>query len=87
MTRIVLHIDRLVLRGIPPAEIEAFTAALQQELQSQLATPGMAETLSSIGHQARMKVGEVHSPKSSSEGLGQTVAQRIMGGLHPGHDI
>jgi hypothetical protein len=87
MSRIVLHIDRLVLRGIAPAEIEAFTAALRQELQSQLATPGMAETLSNVGHQARMKAGEVHSPKSSSEGLGQTVARRIMDGLHPGHDI
>lgn len=87
MSRVVLHIDRLVLRGISPAEIEAFAAALQQELQRQLAIPGMAETLSRVSHQARIKVGEAHCLKSGSEGLGQAAARRIASGLHPGQGI
>ena len=87
MSRVVLHIDRLVLRGISPTEVEAVTAALQQELQRQLSIPGMAETLSRVGHQARMKIGEAHCLKSGSEGLGQATARRIVSGLHSGQGI
>jgi hypothetical protein len=83
MTRIVLHIDRLVLRGMAPAEVETLTAALTQELERQLARPHMAQTLSRMGHRARIKLGEVHSPAFAAEGLGQAVAQRIIHGLHP----
>jgi hypothetical protein len=87
MSRIVLHIDRLVLRGIEPGDTDAFSTALQAELQRQLAMTGMAETLRGIGQPARIKVGEVRSAKSGHEGLGQAVAQSIASGLYPGHAI
>ncbi|WP_137973104.1 hypothetical protein [Pseudomonas sp. F(2018)] len=86
MTRIVLHIDRLRLRGIAPVEIEALAAELQQELQRQLTAPGMSETLSTVGHQARMKIGEVRYPDYAGEGLGPALARGIVSGLRPGND-
>lgn len=87
MSRIVLHIDRLLLRGIDAGNAEAFSAALQAELQRQLAIAGMAETLSGIGHLARIKAGEVRSTTPGSEGLGQAIGRSIVRGLHPEHDI
>lgn len=87
MSRIVLQIDRLVLRGIESGDAESFATALQAELQRQFAMTGMAETLSSIGQPARIKVGEVRSTTSGHDELGQAVAQSIASGLHPGHAI
>ena len=85
MSRIVLHIDRLVLRGIEPGDAKALSAALQAELQRQLAISGMADTLSDIGQPARIKVGEVRSAGADHQGLGQAIAQRLANELHPGH--
>ena len=41
--KLVLHIDRLVMRGVPAREREAMLASLQTALAHELAQPGVAD--------------------------------------------
>jgi hypothetical protein len=78
MSRIVLHIDRLVLRGIEPNDAESFSAALQAELQRQLATEG-SQALLQHDRQARYRPPPVRlAPQSSSEQFGGAVANQLV---------
>jgi hypothetical protein len=54
MTRLVLHIDRLQLRGIPPEQREAVVAALRDELGRAFAEPGVAEQWAARGDRDRV---------------------------------
>lgn len=49
MSQLVLHIDRLVLRGIDPNDADALAAALQDELQRQLEAAGVLDQLAGLG--------------------------------------
>lgn len=53
--RVHLHIDRLVLRGVPDGQQDALVAALRSELQARLATPGNAGELGSARNVARVQ--------------------------------
>ena len=78
MSRIVLHIDRLVLRGIEPGDAEAFSAALQAELQRQLSAGG-TPALQRHDRLARYRPAPIHlAPHSSSEQFGQAVASQLL---------
>jgi hypothetical protein len=48
--RIYLHIDRLVLRGVPAAQLGALVRALHAEVKRQLAVPGMARAIAPARH-------------------------------------
>lgn len=78
MSRIVLHIDRLVLRGIAPEDASTFAEALQAELQQRLAADG-GQAL--VGHQrqARYRPAPIRlAPHTSSEQFGQAVANQLL---------
>jgi hypothetical protein len=78
MSRIVLHIDRLVLRGIEPDDATAFAEALRAELQRQLTAHG-AQTLQRHDGLARLRPAPVRlAPHSSSELMGQAVATHLL---------
>lgn len=50
MNRIVIHIDRVTLRGVPPGERNRVVAELQESLIHHLSQPGAADRLAGIGH-------------------------------------
>ena len=76
--RIMLHIDRLTLRGIGRAEAADVAAELQTELRRQLTAPGTGQAMVAAGDRYRIKAGRV---KVAADGLagttGQAVAARI----------
>jgi hypothetical protein len=57
MTRVVLHIDRLVLRGVPAAQRDALVASMQQNLRRLLAEPGIVTPLRGLGERDRLRSG------------------------------
>jgi hypothetical protein len=79
--RIVLHIDRLVLRGVDRADAAALSAAIQAELQRRLAGPDSARTLVSDGDRNRINAGSVRIAHGQATGqaAGRAIATRLMG--------
>lgn len=74
MTRLVLHIDRLVLRGVPPGDARALATALQAALQTHLGTPGAFAPAPA----ARLRAGPVRLAAGDGAGtVGQAVASAI----------
>lgn len=81
-TRLILHIDRLVLHGIDRAAAPAIAEQLQAELQRRLAEPGAAERLAAGGHRARLRLGPLApSRESGGHPSGYPFGQVIAGGL------
>ncbi|MDN3556275.1 hypothetical protein [Halomonas maura] len=82
MTRLVLHIDRLVLRGIDPDDAEAISAGLQAELQRRLAAPAAVDALVEGGDRARLRI-QPHvvgqAPASGGRALGSAIADGLAG--------
>ncbi|HEF4760895.1 TPA: hypothetical protein SAN82_003342 [Pseudomonas putida] len=79
MTRIVLHIDRLVLRGIDQADAEAFTQALRDELSRQLETGLVGRGLRTFGDRYRLDAGRIHITRNDdAQALGRAIAARIV---------
>ena len=84
MPRIVLHIDRLVLRGVDRADAAAVSDALQAALRVQLAAQGIA-ALAAHAAVPRLRAGRVPVPQGGGgAALGQAVGTRIAaGGMLP----
>jgi hypothetical protein len=55
MRQLVLHIDRLVLQGVPAQQRERFVAQLQAALAEQFAAPGVAERWAAAGHRVQVR--------------------------------
>lgn len=85
MTRLVLHIDRLVLRGIDPSDAKAISAALQAELQRRLAMPGAVEGLVEGGDRPRIAVGNLRVARGTATGqaASQAIASHLTGRTTP----
>ena len=84
MTDIVLHIDRLVLDGIPLAhgDSRALHAAVEQELSRLLATGAIAPALLTGGAVPRVIAPSIALPgMPSATVLGQRIAAAVHGGL------
>lgn len=82
--RIHLHIDRLVLRGVPPTQRDALVAALRAQLQSQLASPGMASDLGAARHVARVHAqSAVQAAGTDAAAMGRAFADGMLAGLKP----
>jgi hypothetical protein len=81
MKRVMLHINRLVLRGIDRADAQAVSAGLQAELQALLADPRVAGALVNGGNRARVHAGTVDS---SADGSGRNMGKAIAGGIARG---
>lgn len=59
MKRVVVHIDRLVLRGVVGGQDENFAHGLREELARQLADPQAVQQLAAGGNVARLRLGKV----------------------------
>lgn len=81
MTRLVLHVDRLVLRGIDGADPRALAAGLQAELQQLLSAPGAVQALVATGDQARVRGAPVPVPRDAGRQAGQAIATSIAKGV------
>jgi len=82
MTRIVLHIDRLVLRGVDPADAGAVAAALRAELGQRLQRDAAA--LAGQGDRAVLRAGRITlAPGDYGQALGRAVAAGIAGAAAP----
>ncbi|MDB5733106.1 MAG: hypothetical protein JWQ03_3001 [Variovorax sp.] len=81
--RVVLHIDRLVLTGIPQAERDALVHALRDTLAQSMAEPGFAQRLARRGDLATLRVATLPSERraSSAQALGHAAARGIAGSL------
>ena len=81
MTRIVLHIDRLQLRGIAREQRDVVVAALRAELSQAFAQPGVAEQWAVSGHRecVRLRLPQASEPAA----LGRDAARHIAHGAKP----
>jgi hypothetical protein len=81
MTRLVVHIDRLVLHGVAPSQRMAVAQALQQELQRQLAEPGALERWAGLSSRPRLDVAPLPSaalqPAPAGAALGSALARHL----------
>lgn len=82
MNRVVLHIDRLVLRGIDPADAPAVSAGIRTKMESLLGESGIAQTIAGRGDRFRIKGGTAHFDQAGTAGdLGLSVGKRIARGV------
>lgn len=83
MTRVVLHIDRLVLRGVDPADARLVASALRAELGQLLRTDAGAALMAN-GNMAVLRAGRITmAPGADGQALGRAVAARIAGPAAP----
>jgi len=85
MSRLVLHIDRLVLRGIDPQDAEALVSALREELQRQIEANGEPDAraaLRGIVGRSRIKAPPLRVARGAPpETLGRALAGPILRGV------
>lgn len=78
MTRVVVHIDRLVLKGARPEDRHAIAQGLETELARVFGERDAVSRLRSLGDVPRMKVGGVAVEHGAvPQRVGQSVAQGI----------
>ena len=78
MKRLIVHIDRLVLKGFRHEDRYALAEGLQQELSRLLAEPGVARHLVSRGDSAQLEAGGVRVPPGARpSGIGAQAARDI----------
>ena len=82
MTRIVLHIDRLVLRGFGRDDREGIAEGLRAELGRLLAAPETSRHLMSQNGVSRLKIGAVRIGQGAKPTtVGEQAAQGIARGI------
>ena len=78
MTRIVLRINKLVLKGFRQEDRQAISAGLQQELSRLLTDPRTVQGLTRPGDSTRLQTGSIHIAQGSKPlRVGVQVAQGI----------
>ena len=78
MTRVIVHIEHLVLKGFRPGDRHAVAQGLQAELEQVLSGRDAASRLRGMGDVPRLQVGGVAVEKGASpERVGEGVAQGI----------
>lgn len=75
--KVILHIDRLRLQGVPPHERERVLQQFIDSVQQQLAEPGAVEQLMAAGHRERL---QGHVPPHGG-GLGERAGHALVQGL------
>ncbi len=84
MTRVIVHIDRLVLRGIHPQDRHAIAEGLQAELGRLLAAAGAATQLTHRVDQPRLSIGRIRIGVKAAPGdLGRLTGAAVAGRLAP----
>jgi hypothetical protein len=82
MSRINVTIDRIVLRGVEPADRRALLEGLQAELSRVLADPASSATLATSRRTPVLKLGRV--PVSPGPSGGRNFGARIGGAIGKG---
>jgi hypothetical protein len=78
MKRVVVHIDRLVLKGFCHEDQHAVAAGLRQELERVFADRETVSRLSAVGDVPQLQVGGVHIEHGSKpQRVGENVAHGI----------
>ncbi len=88
VNRVVLNIDRLVLRGFAREDRDAIAAGLSAELERLLAAPELARGLMGRDGRARLRIGAVpigagSEPAEVGAQTARGIAQGITGGGTP----
>lgn len=79
MSRVVLHIDRLVLHGVGRGDAAAFADGLRSELSARLAGVGAVDSLVRLQGDAAMHAGRVRVPAGTDAAtVGRAVAAHIV---------
>jgi len=82
MKRVVLHIDRLVLKGFRQEDRHGIAEGLQQELTRLITDPQAAQQLTVNGDVSRLRVGNIHIDQNSQpQRVGSQVARSIGKGM------
>lgn len=82
--RVVIHIDRLLVRGLHVADVPSFTAALEQELARVIAiSPSFGNPQLTIAAEHSRRARAVVPRVASADRLGASVARGIAGALTP----
>jgi len=71
MKRVILHIDRLVLKGFRHEDRHAIAEGLQQTLAREFDTPQAVQQLADMGDASRLRTGNVQ--------IGQNVSRSVSG--------
>ena len=77
--RVVLHIDRLSLRGVPREQRDAVVQGLQEGLAQAFAQPGVAQQWAGSGHRERVRGSFSPSVSAEPASLGRDAARHIAG--------
>ena len=78
MKRVIVHIDRLVLKGFCPEDRHAIATGLQQELGRVFADREAVSLLRALGDVSRLQVAGVPIEQGSKpQRVGENVAQGI----------
>ena len=78
MSRVIVHIDRLVLSGFRAEDRHAIATGLQQQLGEVFAARDAASLFKDRGDTAQLQVGGVHIEYGSMpQRVGESVAQGI----------
>ena len=84
MTRVVLHVDRLVLHGVRVDDLRSFAAGLEEELTRVLDNSSTLRNLRAGGVHERPQRNHLGvSSAASADGVGRCVARGIAGALTP----
>ena len=78
-----LHIERLVLEGLPlvPGQAPAVQAAIETELARLIAESGVAPGLPSLGAVPELRAGDVQlATGATPAGIGGQIARAVYGG-------
>jgi hypothetical protein len=78
--RLTLHIDQVTITGTGLSRA-ALSAAIANELQSQLSKPDVVARLRNGGWTPRLDGGSIKARSPGESGLGQSVARATMGAL------
>lgn len=77
MTRVILHIDKLVLNGLQRDDAASISDGLARALESRLAEPDAAASLVSRNTSARQVAKITLSHHSDAGAIGQALAEHV----------
>jgi hypothetical protein len=82
MRRVVVHIDRMILRGFGNADAHAIGEGMRDELSRLLADPATGGRLPSVGHVSSLHAGKVRlAPHAKPQRLGISAGRAIAKGM------
>jgi hypothetical protein len=82
MRRVLVHIERLVLKGFRDADAHAISEGMRGELARVLADPATGERLASLSHMSALHAGKVRlAPEARPQLLGIAAGRALANGI------